>query len=227
MVRQRVRRADLNSRPARYNKSVPAKVKKVEKKVRVLQQQIEKKRWDVQSLPNNFGWNGNVYPLSEIPEGTSDYNREGAQCYASSIHVQGAIEKNIGSTATTCRILLVNLKYPRASNITWAELAQDNIPSGAPVIPTQLGTVLAPHFNKNFGTKIGFEVLWDRKYELNETTKNSCTFEIRRSIKKKIYYNEDSTNQTEKNKLFLMVISDQNGAAEPEMVFTSRLYFQG
>lgn len=206
-----------------HKKSVTAKVKTIEKKINTLQAQVERKRWDIQSAPNTFGWNGSVYPLSEIPVGTNDYSREGSDCYASSIHIQGALQMNTNTIATTCRVLLVNLRYPRGGNITWTELAQDAVGG---VVPTQIGTNLAPHFHKNFGTKVGFDILWDKKFELNETASNSKIFEIRRPIKKKLHFNED-TNTSEKNKLYLMVISDENGPLEPLLAFTSRLYFQG
>jgi len=198
----------------------------LKKKVKKLENQREAKRWDVQTTPNSFGWNGAVYPLNEVPVGDADYQREGSDLYMSSIDLLGSVEKNIALTACTVRILLVNLKLPRAANITWAEIAQDAVPSGAPVIPTQLGTALAPNFQFNFGTRHGFEVLYDKRIELNETTQNSALFHIKRKLNRKTYFNE-ATTDVEKNKLFFCIISDENGANEPLIEFTSRIYFQG
>lgn len=202
---------------------VAVRVGNLEKKVKKLVNEQERKRWDVQSLPNTFNYNGAVYPLNEIPFGDNDYQRNGSDAYMSSINIRGAFQMITGYVATTVRMVLVNLKLPRGGNITWGEMAQDAI---AGTVPTQLGTSLAPHFRYNFGTRHGFEILHDQTYELNETANNSIKFNINRKLNRKVFFNEQTT-QVEKNKLYLCFISDATGPGEPLVEFTSRIYFSG
>ena len=185
---------------------------------RVLNRISEKKYKDVITSYTVCDYNGLIYDLTPVAQGTADTERIGDSYLPVDIEIRGQVH---GADNSNCmRIIL--FRWNQDSNATG-----DPVPSNI-LQSTFTGTDMAPYAPYYHDKTPNFWIIADERIELMGSTSSSAyvkNFEIKRHLQTKpVSVTASGVNGT--YKLYLLVISDSGTVSHPSVTFGSRVFFR-
>lgn len=158
-------------------------------------QETEQKYWPLE-MNNSTSYGGSLYGLSDVPQGDTDYQRDGDSLNKESLDLNYQIVR--GDITQAFRLILF-------------EWIPQTTPSQAEVWST-LGSGLAPLGYPVFDHKQVMRVLIDRLYGLSDTN-TQIVDSIHLKLNGKIQFDNGTTAGS--HKLFLFIISDSAATSHP------------
>lgn len=208
--------------PGRYTRKVPRRparrrvpssaVKKLEKKVRVLEKeakQVDVKSIDQTQTPISPTWSGTSFTQQPIPQGTGMSNRVGDQVTIVGHDIRWQIVNNAATTTMTRVILILDYENVITS------LANVLANTGSAVTP------LSPYLRPQRGQ---YKVLFDKVYLTDAVKQGQVIGKIRwRGSIKQVY--NTSLNTWTKNVFKMFFVSDIGVTNMPTADLFWRMFF--
>lgn len=185
---------------------------------RVLNRISEKKYKDVIQSYAVVDYNGTIWDLTPVAQGTADTERIGDSYLPVDIEIRGQVH---GSDTTNC-MRIVLFRWNQDSNATG-----DPVPSNI-LQATFTATDMAPYAPFYHDKTPNFWIIADERIALMGSTSASSyvqNFEIKRHLQTKpVSVTASGVNGT--YKLYLLVISDSGTSSHPAVTFGSRMFFR-
>lgn len=200
-------------------RSAPQKPITAQDLFRILNRISENKYKDLTVGYTVVDYNGLIWDLTPILQGTSDTQRIGDSYMPTRIEVRGQVH---GADATN-DIRIVLFRWNQDSNATG-----DPVPSNV-LQSTFTGTANATQAPFYHDKTPNFWVIHDERIALAGDVSNSKyvqNFEINRKLQTKPVAVTDSATGAGTFKLYLMVISDSGAVNHPAVTFGSRVFFR-
>ena len=211
-------RLNKNSTPANLQVAGPKRPVTAQDLYRILNRISENKYKDVIQAYTVVDYNGTIWDLTPVSQGTADTERIGDSYLPTSIEIRGQVH---GADATNS-IRIILFRWNQDNNATG-----DPVPSNI-LQSTFTGTTEAPFAPLYHDKMPNFTVFHDERIALAGDVSNSkyvVDFEVKRKIQTKpVQITASGVNGT--YKLWLLVISDSGTVNHPAVVFGSRMFFR-
>lgn len=197
------------ARGARFKPSVTRRVKKLE-------QLIEKKHHDATPGIKNFANDEPLYAMSLIAQGDTSSTRTGLQIHAKSLKINMEVGFQIGDPVTSARLIIVQDMQNQGALPTVTSVLEAN-------------TLMSQWNNVNEGKR--YKILYDR-FINNPQPGIASDYSFRKTIKinRKMYFLGSTGTQADagKNSIYALFITDNTLASgnAPTANFTYRLYYE-
>jgi hypothetical protein len=172
---------------------------------------VERKTHDTTHSYTPSSAAGSIALLNGVSQGDTAYSRDGGSVKMLNVNVKGSLNINGSATTTIVRAMLLYKK--------------DNAGT-APTVADILGSgwTIDSHYAKDNIHR--YQVLFDRRYDLDQAAKNQILFNINKPMRLKVRYSGTgtSTSDIEKNGLYFILVSDE-ATNTPSVVFKGRVTF--
>lgn len=171
----------------------------------------ENKYLDVLLLTTEL-FSGNVYSLSNVPQGDTDITRNGDQLVQRALRVKGNVI--VSDTTNMSRLILFRWK-------------NESVPVVGDILSaTYVGTPQAPHSPYHHDGRTNFTVLYDKTFSV-DTYNTQRIFDTGWiNLRNKKQYYSGGSSSAEKNGIFALIISDSGAVGNPVTNLVSRMTYQ-
>lgn len=180
---------------------------------KMIAQPVEVKYYNKVLTVQSILYSGNLYLISDVPQGIADNDRDGDQLNLTHINLKA--EWNASSAATSfnlCRFIVFQWRPQTTPTLN--------------LILTGLGAAIAPLAPYTRDTRSMYKILYDKMTVLSIANSNSVhafNLRLRKGYNRRLQYQGGTTVGS--NQIYILVVTDDGGAPSPQFSYYSQILY--